>query len=124
MTLAVLDPIRGLFDYLVTGGIIPFNPASSVRGPGYTIKRGKTPVLNGISLHGTGGGNWLLDCTPTRTIRQESRRHPRAARRSRTASWEFVVAASEHLVLRADFFLGFRFVAPHMGARFGLGYRF
>ena len=41
-----LAAIRGLFDYLVTGGILPFNPASSVRGPKYTIKHGKTPVLN------------------------------------------------------------------------------
>ena len=41
-----LAAIRGLFDYLVTGGVIPFNPASSVRGPKYRIKRGKTPVLN------------------------------------------------------------------------------
>ena len=38
--------IRGLFDYLVTGGVIPFNSASSVRGPKYRIKCGKTPVLN------------------------------------------------------------------------------
>ncbi len=41
-----LAAIRGLFDYLVTGGVIPFNPSSSVRGPKYTIKHGKTPVLN------------------------------------------------------------------------------
>ena len=41
-----LAAIRRLFDYLVTGGILPFNPASSVRGPKYSIKRGKTPVLN------------------------------------------------------------------------------
>ena len=41
-----LAAIRGLFDYLVTGGVLPFNPASSVRGPKYTIKHGKTPVLN------------------------------------------------------------------------------
>lgn len=41
-----LAAIRGLFDYLVTGGILPFNPAASVRGPKYSIKRGKTPVLN------------------------------------------------------------------------------
>jgi site-specific recombinase XerC len=34
-----------LLDYLVTGGILPANPASSVRGPKYSIKRGKTPVL-------------------------------------------------------------------------------
>ena len=34
-----------LFDYLVTGGVFRTNPASSVRGPKYSIKRGKTPVL-------------------------------------------------------------------------------
>ncbi len=41
-----LAAIRMLFDYLVTGGILPMNPASSVRGPKYSIKRGKTPVLS------------------------------------------------------------------------------
>ena len=41
-----LAAIRRLFDYLVTGAILPFNPAASVRGPKYRIKRGKTPVLN------------------------------------------------------------------------------
>lgn len=40
-----LAAIRMLFDYLVTGGIVPMNPGSSVRGPKYVIKRGKTPVL-------------------------------------------------------------------------------
>jgi site-specific recombinase XerC len=32
-------------DWLVVGQIIPMNPAASVRGPSYSIKRGKTPVL-------------------------------------------------------------------------------
>jgi integrase/recombinase XerD len=40
-----LAAIRMLFDYLVTGGVLPMNPASSVRGPKYVVKRGKTPVL-------------------------------------------------------------------------------
>lgn len=40
-----LAAIRALFDYLVTGQIVPFNPASSVRGPSYSIDEGKTPVL-------------------------------------------------------------------------------
>ena len=31
---------------MVTGGILPFNPAASVRGPKHVVKRGKTPVLN------------------------------------------------------------------------------
>jgi site-specific recombinase XerC len=34
-----------LFDWLVVGGILEMNPASSVRGPKYVIKKGKTPVL-------------------------------------------------------------------------------
>lgn len=40
-----LAAIRMLFDFLVTGQIVPMNPAASVRGPKYVIKRGKTPVL-------------------------------------------------------------------------------
>ena len=40
-----LAGIRMLFDWLVTGGILPMNPASSVRGPTYVTKKGKTPVL-------------------------------------------------------------------------------
>lgn len=40
-----LAAIRSCFDWLVTGQIIPFNPAASVRGPKYSLKRGKTPVL-------------------------------------------------------------------------------
>jgi site-specific recombinase XerD len=41
-----LAAVRKLFDYLVTGQILPFNPASSVRGPSYSIAVGKTPVLS------------------------------------------------------------------------------
>lgn len=40
-----LAAIRMLCDWLVTGQVIPMNPASSVRGPRYSIKKGKTPVL-------------------------------------------------------------------------------
>lgn len=40
-----LAAIRMLFDWLVTGQVVPMNPASSVRGPRYSVKRGKTPVL-------------------------------------------------------------------------------
>jgi integrase len=42
----VLAAIRQMFDYLVTGGILPVNPAASVRGPKYVVRRGKTPVLS------------------------------------------------------------------------------
>ncbi len=34
-----------LFDFLVTGQVIPVNPATSVRGPKHVVRRGKTPVL-------------------------------------------------------------------------------
>lgn len=40
-----LAAIRMMFDWLATGGILPFNPASAVRGPRHVVKRGKTPVL-------------------------------------------------------------------------------
>jgi site-specific recombinase XerD len=41
-----LAAIRHLFDWLVTGQIVPHNPAASVRGPSHTTKKGKTPVLD------------------------------------------------------------------------------
>jgi site-specific recombinase XerD len=40
-----LAAVRMLFDYMVTGGILPFNPAASVRWPKHVVKKGKTPVL-------------------------------------------------------------------------------
>jgi integrase len=40
-----LAAIRMMFDWLATGGILPFNPASAVRGPKHSVRRGKTPVL-------------------------------------------------------------------------------
>jgi site-specific recombinase XerD len=41
-----LAAIRHLFDWFVTGQVMPVNPASSVRGPSHSVKRGKTPVLD------------------------------------------------------------------------------
>jgi site-specific recombinase XerD len=41
-----LAAIRHLFDWLVTGQVVPANPAASVRGPSHTVRRGKTPVLD------------------------------------------------------------------------------
>ena len=38
--------VRHLFDWLVTGQVMPVNPASTVRGPSHSVKRGKTPVLD------------------------------------------------------------------------------
>ncbi len=42
---ARLAAIRHLFDWLVTGQVVPVNPASSVRGPSHVVKVGKTTVL-------------------------------------------------------------------------------
>jgi site-specific recombinase XerD len=41
-----LAAINMLFDWLVTGQVLPANPAASVRAPRYSIKKGKTPVLS------------------------------------------------------------------------------
>jgi len=40
-----LAAIRMLFDWLVVGQVIAMNPASSVRGPRHSVKKGKTLVL-------------------------------------------------------------------------------
>ena len=40
-----LAAIRRLFDWLVTGQVMPTNPATSVRGPTHVVRTGKTPVL-------------------------------------------------------------------------------
>jgi site-specific recombinase XerD len=41
-----LAGIRMLFDYLVIGQVVEMNPAAAVRGPSYSTKKGKTPVLD------------------------------------------------------------------------------
>lgn len=40
-----LAAIRHLFDWLVTGQVVPVNPAASVRGPAHSARTGATPVL-------------------------------------------------------------------------------
>jgi site-specific recombinase XerD len=57
-----LAAIRQLFDYFTTGGILEVNPAASVRGPKYVVKRGKTPVLSAEEAHK------LLDSIETTTV--------------------------------------------------------
>jgi integrase/recombinase XerD len=57
-----LAAVRMLFDYLVTGAVVPMNPASSVRGPKYVIKKGKTPVLSAAEAR------TLLDSIDTDSI--------------------------------------------------------
>lgn len=57
-----LAAIRSLFDYLVVGQVLPFNPAASVRGPKHVVKKGKTPVLTATEAR------QLLDAIDCRNI--------------------------------------------------------
>jgi hypothetical protein len=75
-----LAAVRMLFDWLITGQIVPMNPAAAVRGPKHVVKTGSTPVLE--------GGEWrkLLDSIPTATLRDlrdRADRHPYLQFRSR-----------------------------------------
>jgi site-specific recombinase XerD len=58
-----LAAVRMLFDWLITGQVVPSNPASAVRGPKHVVKTGKTPVLD--------GKEWrrLIDSIPPDTVR-------------------------------------------------------
>jgi site-specific recombinase XerD len=58
-----LAAVRMLFDWLITGQILPHNPTSAVRGPKHVVKTGKTPVLE--------GKEWrkLIDAIPADTLR-------------------------------------------------------
>jgi integrase/recombinase XerD len=58
-----LAAIRMLFDWLVISHIVDFNPASSVRGPKYAAKKGKTPVLDPKEAR------TLLDAIDTATLK-------------------------------------------------------
>jgi len=40
-----LTCLRMLFDWLVTGQVIPSNPAHAVRGPQHSVTKGSTPVI-------------------------------------------------------------------------------
>jgi integrase/recombinase XerD len=66
-----------LFDWLVTGQVMQTNPAHSVRGPKYVVKKGKTPVLTAEEARE------LLDSIPM--VRN-------TAREGQPESWEPVLA--------------------------------
>jgi site-specific recombinase XerD len=57
-----LAAVRMLFDWLITGQIVPMNRAAAVRGPKHVVKTGKTPVLE--------GNDWrtLVESIPTETL--------------------------------------------------------
>jgi site-specific recombinase XerC len=57
-----LAAIRHLFDWLVTGQVVPVNPAASVRGPRHVVTCGQTPVLDPREARS------LLDSIDTSTV--------------------------------------------------------
>jgi site-specific recombinase XerD len=57
-----LAAIRELFDWLVTGQVVPTSPATSVKGPKHIVSEGKTPVLSAEEAR------HLLDSIPTTTL--------------------------------------------------------
>jgi integrase/recombinase XerC len=57
-----LAGVRRLFDWLVTGQVVPVNPAASVRGPRHVVTSGQTPVLD------PGEARALLDSIDTRKV--------------------------------------------------------
>jgi site-specific recombinase XerC len=57
-----LAAIRHLFDWLVTGQVVPVNPAASVRGPQHVVTSGQTPVLDPSEARA------LLDSIDTSTV--------------------------------------------------------
>jgi site-specific recombinase XerC len=57
-----LAAIRHLFDWLVTGQVVPVNPAASVRGPRHIVTSGQTPVLDPLEARA------LLDSIDTSTV--------------------------------------------------------
>ena len=58
-----LAAVRMLFDWLITGQVMPSNPAAAVRGPKHVVKTGKTPVLDGTEWRR------LIDAIPTDSVR-------------------------------------------------------
>jgi len=57
-----LAALKHLFDWMVTGQIMPTNPAAAVRGPRHIVRRGKTPVLDPAEAR------QLIDAIDTTTI--------------------------------------------------------
>ena len=58
-----LAAVRMMFDWLITGQVMPMNSAAAVRGPRYVVKTGKTPVVDAVEWRK------LIDSIPTETVR-------------------------------------------------------
>jgi hypothetical protein len=61
--------VRMLYDFLVVRQITRSNPAHSVRGPKYVVKKGKTPVWSREDA------KTLLDSIPKNSVREQFYRH-------------------------------------------------
>jgi site-specific recombinase XerC len=57
-----LAALRGLFDWLARHGVLDTNPAAPVRGPSYTIKRGKASDRVHRDRQPGGSARSGLDC--------------------------------------------------------------
>jgi site-specific recombinase XerD len=79
-----LAAVRMMFNWLITGQVVPTNPAAAVRGPKHVVKTGKTAVLD--------AKEWrkLLDSIPTETLRD---RRDRALIATLTYSFAHINAA-------------------------------
>jgi site-specific recombinase XerC len=68
-----LAAVRMLYDFLVVRQITPSNPAHSVRGPKYVVKKGKTPVWSREDA------KTLLDSIPKDSVSGTWRSSPRCS---------------------------------------------
>ena len=67
-----------LFDWLVIGQVVPMNPASSVRGPKYVVKPGKTPVLKADEARVLLASEWAVIAEPQTSKLVDAPSHPTA----------------------------------------------
>ena len=69
-----LAAVRMMFNWLVTGQVVPMNPAAAVRGPKHVVKTGKTPVLDAQRMAQTHRQH--SDRDRARSARPRTDRHP------------------------------------------------
>jgi hypothetical protein len=85
-----LAAVRMVFNWLITGQVVPLNPAAAARGPKHVVKTGKTPVLE--------GNEWrtLIESIPTETLRDL---RDRALIATLTYSFARIADKAEHAIL-------------------------
>jgi len=83
-----LAALRMLFDYLVTGQVLPVNPVHEVRGPKHVVKTGRTPVLSAEetrTLPSVGGFDCMKKGASGTRYRPITMRKPTSTRTCRPA---------------------------------------